>query len=236
LSSKSARAHPQIRNPPPPRLRVAFERNDPAAVQYAGNRLGFSCGVAQSSLTAPFFLGAKKERSPGWRPLCNTVPPLASIPSRGYRLLFSHKSPRRAMGCSPHMATAGGSSFCAPGNPRDYRPYSPDLRLLMRWSIVQSFPQEGNRDGGVWAGGARAAFPSARSSPAAPNGRLWISQCLIMTPAETELCLVALAYGLATACSVVVGYLAWRKFRPHRRRYHYHQHREGDRKGLWGWE
>jgi cytochrome oxidase assembly protein ShyY1 len=57
-----------------------------------------------------------------------------------------------------------------------------------------------------------------------------------MTPAETQLCLTVMVYGLATASTLVIGYLAWRKIRPHRRRYHYHQGRNGHQKGVWGWE
>jgi hypothetical protein len=45
-----------------------------------------------------------------------------------------------------------------------------------------------------------------------------------------------MVYGLAAACTIVIGYLAWRKIRPHRRRYHYHQGRNGHQKGVWGWE
>jgi hypothetical protein len=57
-----------------------------------------------------------------------------------------------------------------------------------------------------------------------------------MTPAETQLCLTLMAYALATASTLVIGYLAWRKIRPHRHRYHYHQGRNDHQKGVWGWE
>ena len=58
-----------------------------------------------------------------------------------------------------------------------------------------------------------------------------------MTAAETQLCLTLLAYAVAVASSLVIGYLAWRKIRPHRRDYRYHQHQDGhDHKGVWGWE
>jgi hypothetical protein len=45
-----------------------------------------------------------------------------------------------------------------------------------------------------------------------------------------------MVYGLAAACTVVSGYLAWRKIRPHRDRYHCHQNRNGHHKGCWGVE
>ena len=82
----------------------------------------------------------------------------------------------------------------------------------------------------------RAAFLLAQSSLAAPAGSLWKSECKMLTPAETQLFLSVAVYGLAAASAFVIGYLAWRKFRPHRHRYHYHQNRNGHQKGLWGWE
>jgi hypothetical protein len=45
-----------------------------------------------------------------------------------------------------------------------------------------------------------------------------------------------MVYGLATASTLVIGYLAWRKIRPHRHHYHYHQDRNAHPKGVWGWE
>jgi len=82
----------------------------------------------------------------------------------------------------------------------------------------------------------RTAFLSAQSSLAAPAGSLWKSNCKVMTPVETQLFLSILAYGLAAVATFVIGYLAWRKIRPHRHRYHYHQNRNGHPKGLWGLE
>ena len=80
------------------------------------------------------------------------------------------------------------------------------------------------------------AFLSTQSSLAAPAGSVWNNDRTMMTPAETQTCLVITVYGLASASSLLIGYLAWRKLRPHRRRYNYHQDRGGHRKGLWGWE
>ena len=82
----------------------------------------------------------------------------------------------------------------------------------------------------------RTAFLSAQSPLAAPAGSLWKSNCKVMTPVETQLFLSILAYGLAAVATFVIGYLAWRKIRPHRHRYHYHQNRNGHPKGLWGLE
>ena len=82
----------------------------------------------------------------------------------------------------------------------------------------------------------RAAFLSAQPSLAALAGSVWNNDCKIMTPAETQIFLTLALYSLATASTFVVGYLAWRKLRPHRHRPHYHQHRDGPQKGLWGWE
>ena len=58
----------------------------------------------------------------------------------------------------------------------------------------------------------------------------------MLKPAETQLFLSMMVYGLAAACTVVSGYLAWRKIRPHRDRYHCHQNRNGHHKGCWGVE
>jgi len=40
----------------------------------------------------------------------------------------------------------------------------------------------------------------------------------MMSPAETQLVLSLVAYGLAIVSTLVIGYLAWRKIRPHRHR------------------
>jgi cytochrome oxidase assembly protein ShyY1 len=82
----------------------------------------------------------------------------------------------------------------------------------------------------------RTAFLSAQPPPAAPAGSLWNSDCRIMTPADTQLTLALAVYGLAAASTFVIGYLAWRRIRPHRHRYHYHQVQDGRQKGLSGWE
>jgi cytochrome oxidase assembly protein ShyY1 len=86
------------------------------------------------------------------------------------------------------------------------------------------------------ASGVRTAFLLAQSSLAAPAGSFWNSDWKIMTPAETQLCLTLMAYGLATASTLVIGYLAWRKIRSRRHRYNYHQARNGHQKGVFGWE
>jgi hypothetical protein len=57
-----------------------------------------------------------------------------------------------------------------------------------------------------------------------------------MTPAETEFALALLAYALAAASTAVIGYLAWRKIRPHRHQYRHHQPQDAHPKGVWGWE
>ena len=57
-----------------------------------------------------------------------------------------------------------------------------------------------------------------------------------MTQAETELVLVYTAYAMAVVSTFVVGYLAWRKIKPHRHRYRYDQRRDQHRKSVWGWE
>jgi len=80
------------------------------------------------------------------------------------------------------------------------------------------------------------AFPSLQSSLAAPAGNWWNNDRIIMSPAETQICLVIMVYGLAAASAFVIGYLAWRKFRPHRHRYDYHQDRDEHQNGVWGWE
>ena len=82
----------------------------------------------------------------------------------------------------------------------------------------------------------RTAFLSAQSSLAAPAGSLWTSDCKMMTPADTQLILSFAAYGLAAVSTLLIGYLAWRRIRPHRQRYRYHQDRDGHQKGVWGWE
>ena len=84
--------------------------------------------------------------------------------------------------------------------------------------------------------GAHTAFLSVQSSLAAPAGSLWNSDSNMLTPAETQLCLLLMVYGLAVGSTFVIGYLAWRKLRPHRHHYHYHQNRNGHQKGVWGWE
>ena len=68
----------------------------------------------------------------------------------------------------------------------------------------------------------RIAFLSAQSSLAAPAGSLWKSDCRMKTPVETQLVLNLMVYGLAAASTFVIGYLAWRKIRPHRNRYRDH--------------
>jgi hypothetical protein len=80
------------------------------------------------------------------------------------------------------------------------------------------------------------AFLAVQSPPAVLAGSVWKSECKTMTPAETQLCLTLMAYSLATASTLVIGYLAWRKIRPHRHHYRYHDDRDGRHKGLWGWE
>jgi hypothetical protein len=57
-----------------------------------------------------------------------------------------------------------------------------------------------------------------------------------MTQSETELALSLLAYVLAAGASLVIGYLAWRKIRPHRGHYQCLREREEQRKRAWGWE
>jgi hypothetical protein len=42
-----------------------------------------------------------------------------------------------------------------------------------------------------------------------------------MTQSETELVLTLLVYALAVGSSLLIGYLAWRKIRPHSRQYQY---------------
>jgi hypothetical protein len=83
---------------------------------------------------------------------------------------------------------------------------------------------------------APTAFLSAQSPLAALAGSLWKSESEMMTPAETQLILSLVAYALAAVSTFLIGYLAWRKIRPHRHRYRYHQNRNGHQKGLWGWE
>jgi hypothetical protein len=71
---------------------------------------------------------------------------------------------------------------------------------------------------------------------AAPVGSLWNRDCKRMTPAETRIVLILAVYGMATASTLVIGYLAWRKIRLRRHRFHSHQAPDGHRKGVWGWE
>ncbi len=55
---------------------------------------------------------------------------------------------------------------------------------------------------------------------------LWNTDCRAMTAAETEFWLSIMVYGLATMSSLVVGYLAYRKIRPHRPGERYHAYRD----------
>jgi hypothetical protein len=55
-----------------------------------------------------------------------------------------------------------------------------------------------------------------------------------MTAAETQFILTLAVYGLATGCSLFVGYLAFRKHRPHRPRFLYHHERGARKRGIWG--
>ncbi len=84
--------------------------------------------------------------------------------------------------------------------------------------------------------GGRAAFLLARSSMAVSSDSCWNRDSNMMTAAETELFLKIMAYGLATGATLVVAYLAWRKLRPHRHHYRYHQDADAHQKGVFGWE
>ena len=123
-----------------------------------------------------------------------------------------------------------------PVNPRADCPYFPDLLPLAQCRKVHVFLRKGTGRAVAVALLVCAAFLSAQSSLAAPFGSLWKSDCKMMTPAETQLFLSLMVYGLALVATCVIGYLAWRKIRPHRHRYRYHQDRDGHPKGLWGWE